>query len=113
MANCLITGTLLYANGSPLVGANIYYVPAQSPAISSTGYALSPLPISTASTSSGYFSFSVLQGITIVVTIAAIGFREKISVPSTTTYDLFNTTSVQVASGDIPEPSTPDVNPAW
>ena len=112
MATCLVTGTILYTDGTPCVGAIIYYVPAQAPAISSTGYALSPLPISTTTTSSGYFSFTVLQGITIVVTITSIGFREKISIPALSTYDLFNMTSVETVTGDIPEPAI-NVNPAW
>jgi hypothetical protein len=114
MATCLVTGTIYNGSEVPVSGTIIYAVPAQSPALSSTGFAVSSNPISTYTSSTGYFELTLIQNMAYVVTIQALGFREKIMIPAATTYNIFNLTSVQAVTGDVPDPAVPaDENPAW
>jgi hypothetical protein len=87
---CKVTGTLLDSSGTPLEQALIYAVPAASPAITSTGVGIIPMPVKTFTTSSGYFELNLLQNVAFVVTINMLGFRQKVSVPATATVDLFS-----------------------
>ena len=101
---CLIYGTLLNAQGSPFVGAQIYFVISTTPALSSTGYGISPLPISVITTVTGYFEVTLIRNIDVVATIPSIGYRQKIHVPDASMAGLF-----QLAYGIVITDSTTEV----
>ena len=113
MATCVVYGYIYDGAENPVSGAMVYSVPAASPALSSTGFAISATPLSTYTSSTGLFELTLIQGITYVVTIQILGFREKIMVPVASTYNIFNLTSVQTMSGEVAEPVVEDTNPAW
>ena len=110
MPICKIKGTIYNSDETPAALVIVYAVPAMSPSISSTGFAILPIPVQTLSSSTGYFEFNLMIGVEFVVTIAALGFREKIVVPNAISYDLFNATSVPF--GDEPQ-TPPTQNPEW
>ena len=108
MATCKINGTLLYSDETPVVSALVYAVPAVSPAITSSGYSISPLPIQAVTTSTGYFELSLIQEAEFFVTINCLGYRQKIKVPALTSSGLFASSSLPVNN----QPTEP-VNPNW
>lgn len=110
MATCIITGTICTSDGQPLVGALVYAVPATSPAISSTGFAISPMPLQTCTSTGGVFYLTLIQDIDFVVTIPTLGYREKIIVPAQTTYDLFNLGILPIDNEPDPTPAPPEPN---
>jgi len=112
MATCTVTGTIYYSDGTPAELILVYAIPAMSPAVSSTGYAISPVPIQALTSSTGFFSLNLMIGVQFVVTIQAIGFREKIVIPNSLSYDLFNLTSVPFGD-EVPPIDHPSENPNW
>lgn len=101
MANCILTGTLTYLDGSPIIGGILYVSPVDAPLFvtSSTGevQGLSHLPTSFTTNENGYFSISLLQNATFKIIIKDIGLRENIKVPAVPTASLFS-----LLSGDVP-----------
>ena len=108
MANCILTGTILYSDGSPVESALIYAVPAVSPAISSTGYGIVPYPIQIYTSSSGDFSLELMRNVEFFITIPTLGFREKVRVPDTSTVSFFSLTSLPINNEPVDPP-----NPNW
>ena len=108
METCKINGTLLYSDGNPMNNYLVYAVPALSPAVTSSGYAISPIPIQTTTTTSGYFELNLIQNVEFIVTINCLGFRQKIKVPALTSSGLFSVSSLPINN----QPVDP-VNPNW
>jgi hypothetical protein len=106
---CIVTGILRYGNGEPVVSALIYAVPAGSPAISSTGYGISPNPTQAYSNENGSFEIILMRNTDFILTISSIGYRQKISVPDQGTYNLFSLSNITMNNSPLPTP----VNPEW
>src|SRR5271157_5785093 len=96
MATCKIYGYIINGSEQPIEGVIVYAVPAILPEVTSTGlYAFHYTPITTLTTSSGYFELNLSKGLEFFVYINSIGFRQKITTPSTDTAVLFSLASVQ------------------
>jgi hypothetical protein len=107
--NCIVYGDLKYSNGDPVVSALVYAIPAGSPSISSTGYGISPVPIQVYSNEDGLFEIVLMRNTYFIVTISSIGYRQKILVPDSSTYNLFTLSSISMNNSPMPVP----VNPEW
>ncbi|HRZ18511.1 MAG TPA: hypothetical protein P5136_00400 [Methanofastidiosum sp.] len=108
---CKVKGTILYSDGQPIESALVYAVPAVSPATTSSGIAIIPVPVQAYTTSSGEFELSLIQNIEFIITINCLGFREKIRVPALSSTGLFGSTALPINN----DPITPDTgqNPDW
>lgn len=108
MATCRLTGTIYDSSEVAAEGVLIYAVPAMSPAVTSSGYAIYPQPVQTATSTGGVFYLSLIRNMDFVVTIPFIGFKEKIRVPDSSEYNIFSLTSVEIVtnpSEDHEDPS--------
>jgi len=106
---CIVIGKIIYGNGNPVPSALIYAIPAGSPAISSSGYAVSPFPIQAYSKSDGSFEISLVRNATFILTISSIGYRQKILIPNQDSYNLFTLSNITMNNSPITTP----VNPEW
>ena len=111
MSVCTITGTLKRPDDLPFEGAVLYFVVANIPAVSSTGYGISPLPVQTITTSSGYFSIDLMRNTDFVVTIPLLGFRQKVRIPDAPTINLFE--YISGVPVDDPTPAPTPIDPSW
>ena len=103
MSICTVTGTIQLSDETPSVGVLIFAVPAMSPSITATGIAYDPNPVQAITSSTGYFELDLSRNMDFIVTINALGFREKIRTPDAATYSLFSITSVPIAPDATPD----------
>lgn len=117
MSTCALTGTILTGSEVAVTGALIFAVPAMSPAVTSTGYAIYPEPVQTVTSTGGVFTLNLIKNMYFVVTIPYLGFRSKIRVPNEDTYNLFSTTTVTVVTDPTPNDESGESgnaeNPDW
>ena len=90
MNNCLVTGIIYSSDGQPVETVLVSAIPAESPAITSTGIAVSPYPLQTFTGPDGIFSLQLIKKVDYVITIKYLGFRQKIKVPDKNAVDLFS-----------------------
>ena len=107
--NCIVNGVLRYSNGSPVISALVYAVPAGSPSISSTGYGISPVPMQVYTNGDGLFELVLMRNTYFIITITSIGYRQKILVPDESTYNLFTLSSIAMNNSPMATP----LNPEW
>lgn len=98
MATCKIYGTIQHGDGNVAEGLLIYAVPVAIPTIVGTS-AVSPYPVETISTSTGYFEMELLQEVEFRIIINAIGFKQVIKIPVADEYLLWSLTAVQSTGG--------------
>lgn len=113
MSTCRLTGTIQDSSEVAVIGALVFAVPAMSPAITSSGVAIYPQPVQTATSTGGIFYLNLIRNMDFIVTIPFIGFKEKIRVPDSEEYNIFNLTSVEIVtnpSSGTSDPADPNVN---
>jgi hypothetical protein len=112
MDTCIITGTLSYSNGDPLIGARIYAIPENSPAVVTTSSgAISIFPIYEVTSTGGTFEITLVQNISFNITIKEIGLITTITVPAQDTANLFSLISA-TEQGD-PTPTDSGGEDVW
>jgi len=81
-------GSVFNSNGTPAAGASVSARILSQPTIV-PGMALTNTPLVTRTDSAGFFSLSLIEGVTVDVFIGVANFRRTISVPGTS-FDLFD-----------------------
>jgi len=98
---CSITGRVIDSQGEGIDGVQVSASPSKYPAIlAGTSSAISPIPIDTITTSSGYFSINLIQGMEYTVNIFELGYNQKVIIPAKDTEVLWNLSSVDVTDDD-------------
>jgi hypothetical protein len=98
---CSITGRVVDSQGEGIDGVFVSATPSTYPAIiAGTSSAISPIPIETLTTSSGYFSINLIQGMEYTITVFELGYNQKILIPEQDTEVLWNLSSVDVSGDD-------------
>lgn len=91
MATCTITGKLIDVNGQPRALVPVRATPVSergAPIFSSAGELVDNATIATQTDENGHFALAIAQGIDVVLTIDAIGYSHKITVPLIGTVDI-------------------------
>jgi hypothetical protein len=93
MATCLLTGTLIRPDGTPAEGARIYATPATTPTYITTSTGTEGLVCLhrwTISETDGTFSLALVRNVNYVVTIQELALIETVTIPDSTTVNLFS-----------------------
>ena len=102
MNTCIVSGLIVHSDGTPFSGVLVFVVPAASPALTSTGFAIHPMPIQAITNDTGYFELTLIRNMDFIVTINAVGFRGKIRVPNLDEYDMFAISHVPIVVDPTP-----------
>lgn len=95
MNQCTVYGYVIDGSCSPVEGVVVTASPATIPAIiHGTDYAIHVGEVSTITSSTGYFEFSLIQNVDFVISIYSLGFKERILVPEQITALLWSLTGV-------------------
>lgn len=98
---CNITGRIVDSQGEGIDGVIVSAMPTNTPSIiSGTSSAISPLPIDVVTTSSGYFSISLIQNIEYTITIFELGYNQTVVIPAEDAVVLWDLSTVDVTGDD-------------
>jgi hypothetical protein len=101
MATCIITGTIINNSGTPVEGVLVSVIPAEIPAIiTGTTQAIVQSTTIAETTSTGDFSITLIQGVTYNVIIKAIGYEQRIKVPTATSAVLWTLAPITETGND-------------
>jgi hypothetical protein len=106
-AICTISGFLLRMNGLPMPDIEVVVEQVGGP-ISSAGSVFFKDKLIYVTDKNGFVQFSLIQGVEVVITIYANSLRRRVTVPATSTANLFTLMSSADDPFDIVVPTIPD-----
>ena len=91
MTVCTLQGTLINAGGQPMVATGVRVNPVAvggAPVFTAQGELVALEPQATITDENGYFAINLVRGLQCVVTIDALGYARKVTIPDQPTCNL-------------------------